>query len=318
MIARTIISDSLRPIAVFLDDPAVNEVMVNGNGAVFVEKSGVIARAQTGAVPLNLSPDMTMMAIRALASTMGREIRSGGENQILDANYDDLRIAAAVPPVSPDGPSMSIRKHSRREMTFDDYIRDGTMTQPQANYLAGVVHEGHHSILISGGTSTGKTTFLNALAKHIPDDARVLTVEDTLELNITVPDLSRFRTDARNGFTYRRLVQHCMRSRPDRVIAGELRGAEAFDVLDAMNTGHGGIMTTIHANDAHMALIRMSSLVAMGLPEGSNWTIETIRDFIGQLVGVVVSVVRINGVRRVNEIVHVKGYENGKFQFEKT
>ena len=300
----------LKPIEDLLRDPTVTEVMVNGGGAhVFVERNGT----------LQAVPDRTLesrnlsVAIKNIARACGDEISE--VQPILDARLEDgSRVAAMFPPCAVEGPALTIRKFTRR-YTLEDLVDIGTLGPDLAARLAAAVG-GQQNILISGGTGTGKTTLLNALAARIPDGDRIVVIEETAEIHLEKLNLVRFearRAQAPLGdeqplpaVTISDLVRATLRHRPDRILVGEVRGGEAFDLLQALNTGHLGSLSTIHANSAEQALARLAHCVLtanVGLPHRST------REAIAFAIHLVVHVARINGVRRVTEVVRVMGYD---------
>jgi len=300
----------LRPIEDLLNDPAVTEVMVNAGGRrVFVERDGV----------LEVIPDRTLesrnltVAIKNIARACGDEISD--VQPILDARLEDgSRVAAMFPPCAVDGPALTIRKFTRR-YSLDDLVDVGTLTPDLAARLVAAIST-EQNILISGGTGTGKTTLLNALAAHIPDRDRVVLIEETAEIHLAKPNLLRF--EARRPqlplgqeaplppVSIADLLRATLRHRPDRIVVGEVRGAEAFDLLQALNTGHLGSLSTIHANSSEQALTRLAHCVLtanVGLPHHS------IREAIGLAIHLVVHIARVGGRRRVTEIISVRGYD---------
>jgi pilus assembly protein CpaF len=309
----------LRPIEDLLRDPTVTEVMVNAGGArVFVERNGALQRV----------PDRTLesrnlaVAIKTIARACGDEISD--VQPILDARLEDgSRVAAMFPPCAVGGPALTIRKFTRR-YSLDDLVGVGALTPAIASELTRAVAR-HQNILISGGTGTGKTTLLNALAAGIGDADRIVVIEETAEIHLDKPNLLRF--EARRAqqslgeeqplpaVTIADLVRATLRHRPDRILVGEVRGAEAFDLLQALNTGHLGSLSTIHANSAEQALTRLSHCVLtanVGLPHRS------IREAIAFAINLVAHVTRTDGVRRVSELAYVSGYdvETDRFRFE--
>jgi pilus assembly protein CpaF len=300
----------LTPIEDLLRDPTITEVMVNAGGQrVFVERDGA----------LEAVPDRTLerrnltVAIKNIARACGDEISE--MQPLLDARLEDgSRVAAMFPPCAIAGPALTIRKFTRR-YSLDDLVDVGALT---SNLAAQLVHavSTQQNILISGGTGTGKTTLLNALAAHIPSVDRVVVIEETAEIHLDKPNLLRFearRAQAPLGqeaplppVTIADLVRATLRHRPDRILVGEVRGAEAFDLLQALNTGHLGSLTTIHANSAEQALTRLAHCVLtanVGLPHRS------IREAIALAIHVVVHIARISGRRCVTEVVAVRGYD---------
>ena len=299
----------IRPLEHLLRDPAITEVMVNAGGrGVFVERAGRL-EAIDG---LMLDERNLKVAIKNIARTCGDDISDA--QPILDARLEDgSRVAAMFPPCSVGGPTLTIRKFTTR-YSLNALIDVGTLTEPVAHLLRDAV-QNRRNILISGGTGTGKTTLLNALANTIPDLDRIVLIEETSEVLIDKPNLVRF--EARRAqvplgdespllaVTIADLVRATLRHRPDRILVGEVRGAEAFDLLQALNTGHLGSLCTIHANSAEQALSRFAHCVLtanVGLPHAST------REAIGLAIHVVVHISRIGGARVVTQVVQVAGY----------
>ena len=307
----------LRPIEDLLRDPAITELMINDGGRrVFVERNG----------GLELLADRTLegrnltVAIKNIARACGDEISEA--QPILDARLEDgSRVAAMFPPCAVAGPALTIRKFGRR-YTLDDLVENGTLSPVLAQRLVAAIRA-EQNVLISGGTGTGKTTLLNALAAHIPDGNRIVVIEETAEIHLDKPNLLRF--EARRAqiplghetplpaVTIADLVRATLRHRPDRIIVGEVRGAEAFDLLQALNTGHLGSLTTIHANSAEQALTRLAHCVLtanVGLPHRS------IREAIALAIHLVVHIARINGARAVTELMSVSGFDGATERFD--
>src|SRR2546422_9107094 len=300
----------LRPIEDLLTDASITEVMVNDGGrSGFVEPAGM-----TELVPdRRLESRNLTVAIKNIARAWGDEISD--VQPLLDARLEDgSRVAAMFPPCSVTGPVLTIRKFTRR-FRLEELVEIGTLSAETAAALAVAVHA-HQNILISGGTGTGKTTLLNALAALIPDADRVVVIEETAEIHLQKPNL--LRLEARRAqpplgseqplppVTITDLLRATLRHRPDRILLGEVRGAEAFDLLQALNTGHLGSLSTIHANSAEQALTRLAHCVLtanVGLPHRS------VREAIALAIDLIVHIARINGVRRVTDVARVAGYD---------
>jgi pilus assembly protein CpaF len=306
----------VKPLEHLLRDSSVTEVMVNAGGRrVFVERNGRLEAV----ADLVLDERNLKVAIKNIARTCGDDISD--VQPILDARLEDgSRVAAMFPPCSVNGPTLTIRKFTKR-FSLEDLTRAGTVTELVAALLRDAVLN-RRNILISGGTGTGKTTLLNALAATIPGDDRIVLIEETSEVTIDKPNLVRFegrRAQVPLGaeaplpaVTIADLVRATLRHRPDRILVGEVRGPEAFDLLQALNTGHMGTLSTIHANSAEQALARFAHCVLtanVGLPHTS------IREAIGLAIHVVVHISREGGTRRVTEVIRVAGYQGATDTF---
>ncbi|MBA3638856.1 MAG: CpaF family protein [Acidobacteria bacterium] len=238
----------LRPIAHLIQDPDIAEVMVNASRRVFIERQGRLEE-----VPgIALDERNLKVAVKNIARALGEDVSE--ERPILDSRLPDgSRVAAVFPPCSVGGTTLTIRKFQTHFFTGEELVRIGTLTQELLVQLRAIIG-GRQNILISGGTSTGKTTLLNALSAYIPDTERVVIIEDTAELQIDKPNLVRFEARRAQAdlpaVSIRDLLKATLRHRPDRVVLGEVRGGEAFDLVQALNTGHGGTLSTIHANSA--------------------------------------------------------------------
>jgi pilus assembly protein CpaF len=308
----------LKPIEDLLSDPAITEVMVNEGGRrVFVERGGIVAPVDRTLEVRNLT-----VAIKNIARACGDEISE--MQPLLDARLEDgSRVAAMFPPCAVSGPVLTIRKFTRR-YSLHDLVDVGMLSPALARTLTDALAQ-QQNILISGGTGTGKTTLLNALASHIPDGDRIVVIEETAEIHLDKPNLVRF--EARRAQTplgqeaplppvmIADLLRATLRHRPDRILVGEVRGPEAFDLLQALNTGHLGSMSTIHANSAEQALVRLAHCVLtanVGLPHRS------IREAIALAIHLIVHVARVDSARRVSEMVAVRGYDvqSDRFEFD--
>ncbi len=307
----------LRPIEDLLSDPCITEVMVNDGGrAVFVERAGGLE-----AVPgRTLESRNLTVAIKNIARACGDEISE--MQPLLDARLEDgSRVAAMLPPCSVTGPVLTIRRFTQR-FSLSELTNAGTLSPAVAERLADAVRN-RKNVLISGGTGTGKTTLLNALAALIPDRDRIVLIEETAEVHLNKPNL--LRLEARRAqvplgqetplppISIAELVRATLRHRPDRVLVGEVRGAEAFDLLQALNTGHLGSLSTIHANSAEQALMRLAHCVLtanVGLPHHS------IREAIALAIHLVVHLTRVESFRRVTGLLAVRGYDTQADRFE--
>ena len=293
----------LRPIAHLIEDPEISEIMVNGSGRVFLEHHGRL-REEGG---IHLTEKNLQVAVRNIARTLGDDVSE--ERPILDARLPDgSRVAAVLPPCSLGGTTLTIRKFQSRFFTADELVRIGALTDSGLRQLQDAIQT-RQNILISGGTSTGKTTLLNALAALLPVSERIVVIEDTAELHLDKPNVVRF--EARRAqrdlpaVTIRDLLKATLRHRPDRVVVGEVRGGEAYDLLQALNTGHAGTLSTIHANSASQALSRLASCV---LQAGVELPYAAIRQQIGDSIHLVLQLDRRHGVRSASELLRVRRY----------
>lgn len=292
----------LAPIAAFLADETVSEVMINGPGEIFVERRGLIEKTQAAF----RDEQALIAAVRNIAQFVGRRIDE--DNPVLDARLPDgSRICAVLPPCSRKGTTMSIRKFSKGNPTFVDLINRASITKDAARFLDVCIFLAKNMI-ISGGTGSGKTTLLNVLGSRIPQAQRVLVIEDSSELKINSEHVVFFETkhgdeNGNGAVTIRDLIRAALRLRPDRIVVGEVRGAEALDLITAMNTGHGGSMGTAHANTPYDALVRLETLAMMG---DSNVPPAAVRRQIASAIHIVVQIKRMSdGSRRVTNITEV-------------
>ena len=297
----------LGPLEPLLADPTVNDILVNSHDNVYVERFGLLERTN-----VRFRDERHLLRIiDKIVSKIGRRI---DESQPwVDARLPDgSRVNAIIRPCAVDGPALSIRKFSRNPLTFERLIEHGSMTQKAGDLLQALV-EARLNVLISGGTGSGKTTMLNAMSSYIDPKQRIVTIEDAAELQLQQDHVVRLETRPPNAegtgsITQRDLVRNALRMRPDRIIVGEVRGTECFDMLQAMNTGHDGSMTTVHANTARDALGRLEQMVTM---MGGDLPIRTIRAQIAAGINVVVQLSRLSdGKRRVMAISEITGMEN--------
>lgn len=295
----------LRPIAHLIQDPDITEIMVNGSHRVFIEREGRL----TEVPDVSVDERNLRVAVQNMARALGDDISE--RQPILDARLaDGSRVAAVVPPCSVGGTTLTIRKFQRRFFTPDELVAAGTLTREVLAQVQRAI-ESRQTILISGGTSTGKTTLLNAFAAtYLPADERVILIEDTAELQIDRPNLVRFEARRAQAeypaVTIRDLLRATLRHRPDRIIVGEVRGGEAFDLLQALNTGHAGSLSTIHANAAEQALARLAACV---LQSGVDLPYSAVRRQIADSVDFVLHLTRWRGVRVVDDLLRVAGYD---------
>ncbi|HVB00888.1 MAG TPA: ATPase, T2SS/T4P/T4SS family [Acidimicrobiales bacterium] len=294
----------LKPIEHLILDDSISEIMVNGPDQVFIEKAGFLQQVKG----VSLGEKSLMVAVKNIARRLGDDISES--KPILDSRLPDgSRVAAVIPPCSLGGVTLTIRKFNTRHFEMQDLTNTGTLDRPLANRLEDYVLA-RNNILISGGTATGKTTLLNVLGKFIPEDERVLLIEDTAEIQMAQPNLVRFEArQAQNGMpavAIRDLLKAALRHRPDRIILGEIRGGEAFDLLQLLNTGHSGTLSTIHANSARQGLPRFTSCV---LQSGVDLPYRAIKTNIADSLNVVIQIERRPGRRFISEVLEINGYD---------
>ncbi len=300
--------DVLQPL---VDDPSVTEIMINGPHHVFIEQAGRLYRK-------NVSFETNEKLENVILNIVSKVNRTVNEaNPIVDARLlDGSRVNVVLPPIALDGPTVTIRKFPEDPMTVQKLIAYGSITPEVAELLERMV-KAKYNIFISGGTGSGKTTFLNAISNFIPRDERVITIEDSAELQIKgVDNLVRLETrnanmEGKGEVTIRDLIRSSLRMRPERIVVGEVRGAEALDMLQAMNTGHDGSLSTGHANSTKDMLSRLETMVV----SGNNIPIEAIRQQIASAIDIIIQLSRLRDKsRRTIEITEMVGYEDGKFQ----
>jgi pilus assembly protein CpaF len=303
-IARDVMG--LGPIEQFLHDPTVNEVMVNGTDNIYIERAGVIERTAVRFI----SEEHLRRVIERIVASVGRRIDEA--SPMVDARLaDGSRVNVIVPPLSLDGSILTIRKFAKDPFTSRDLVEMGTFTDQVASVLAATV-EGGMNILVSGGTGTGKTTMLNVLSSFVPSDERIVTIEDAVELQLHQEHVIRLEArppniEGNGQITIRDLVRNALRMRPDRIIVGEVRGAEALDMLQAMNTGHDGSLSTVHSNSPRDSVARLETMVLMA---GFDLPTRAIREQIASALNLIVHIDRFrDGSRRVSHVTEVVGME---------
>ncbi len=309
------------PLQSLLDDPDVTEIMVNGPKKVYIERKGQLSKTNIAFDDDN----HVMQIIDRIILPLGRRVDA--DSPTVDARLPDgSRVNAVVRPVAIDGPSITIRKFSKDRLKVDDLIKYGSITQNMAEFMRACV-VARFNIVISGGTGSGKTTLLNVLSGFIPENERIITIEDAAELQLQQDHVMRMETktanvDGAGAVTIRDLVKNSLRMRPDRIVVGEVRGGEALDMLQAMNTGHDGSLTTVHANSPRDALGRIETLVLMA---GMDLPLKVVRQQISSAVDLIVQQTRLkDGQRKVTAVTEVAGMEGDIvvltdiFKFEQT
>lgn len=303
----------LGPLEKFLDDEAITEIMVNNQDEIFIEENGRLTKSE-----FRFSSASTVLSvIERIITPIGRRIDES--SPMVDARLKDgSRVNAIIPPLALKGPSLTIRKFSKKRLLPDDLIRFGSINQAMVDFLKICVHN-RKNVIVSGGTGSGKTTLLNVLSNFIPDTERIITVEDAAELKLTQPNLVTLEarpanTEGRGQITIRDLVKNTLRMRPDRIVVGECRGGEALDMLQAMNTGHDGSLTTAHANSPRDVLSRLEVMVLMA---GMELPVSAIREQISSAVNIIVQQTRFPcGSRKITSITEVVGIESGTIQLQ--
>ena len=303
------------PLTELLKDKDITEIMVNSPSEIYIELDGKVIKDESISF---INNDHIVRVVQRLIQKVGKTVDTA--HPMVDARLDDgSRLNVILPPLSLNGPVVTIRKFKQELVGIDDFLRTGTLTPYMARFLAACVHA-KLNILVVGGTGAGKTTLLNVLSSFCDEDDRIITIEDAAELKLKQPHVISLETKANNyegegAVTIRDLVINSLRMRPDRIIVGEVRGKEAFDMLQAMNTGHEGSMTTMHANGPEDALNRLETMVLMN---GVEIPVSAIRDYIEGAIQIVVQVKRLSdGRRRISEINEITGIENGEIKQEK-
>lgn len=305
---KEIIDDILGygPLQQLLDNPEISEIMVNGKDNVFVEKQGMLTKSD---VTFD-SDEQIMRIIDRIILPLGRRVDP--DTPTVDARLPDgSRVNAVVPPVAIDGPSITIRKFGKNRLEMAQLIEKGSLTQNMATFIEACVVS-KLNIIVSGGTGSGKTTLLNAISKYIPGGNRIVTIEDSAELRLQQPHVVRMETkppniDGKHAVTIRDLVRNALRMRPDRIVVGEVRSGECLDMLQAMNTGHDGSLTTLHANTPRDAISRMETMTLMA---GMDLPLKVVREQIASAIDLIIQLSRLkDGSRRVTHITEVSGME---------
>ena len=303
----------LGPIEPLLKDPTINDILINGPECVFVERLGMLEPT-----PVRFKDEPHLLRIvNKIVSAVGRRVDES--HPLCDARLlDGSRVNVAIRPIAVDGPLVSIRKFSKKPFNLNKLIDIGAIRPPMAEVLAAAV-KARVTLLISGGTGSGKTTMLNALSAFISEKERLVTIEDAAELQLQQPHVGRMETrppniEGKGEIRQRELVKNALRMRPDRIILGECRGEEAFDMLQAMNTGHEGSMATIHANAPREAISRLEQMIGMA---GMPMTIASIRGQIASAVRMIVQLQRLSdGKRKVTSIAEITGMEGDILQMQ--
>jgi len=294
------------PIQSLLEDEDISEIMVNGPKKIFVEKKGQLTKT-------NITfddDDHVLRIIDRIVLPLGRHVDA--DSPTVDARLPDgSRVNAVVRPVAIDGPSITIRKFKKDKLKVEDLVNFGSLTKPMADFLQACVRA-RFNIIISGGTGSGKTTLLNVMSGFIPENERIITIEDAAELQLQQDHVMRMETkvanaDGLHAVTIRELVKNSLRMRPDRIVVGEVRGGEALDMLQAMNTGHDGSLTTVHANTPRDAISRIETLVLMA---GMDLPLKVVRQQVSSAVDLIVQQTRLkDGKRKVTAVTEVAGME---------
>ncbi len=301
----------LRPIENLIRDPEVSEIMINAPSRVFIERHGLVEPVRG----VEISEKSLQIAARNIARALDDEISE--EKPILDSRLPDgSRVAAVFPPCSIGGTTLTIRKFHNKRFTAEELIRIGTLTTDLLQTLQQAI-ESEKNILISGGTASGKTTLLNALTAFVPASSRLILIEDTAEIQIDKANLVRLEARRDHpglpAVTIRDLLRAALRHRPDRIILGEVRGGEAFDLLQALNTGHSGTLSTIHANSAEQAVARFTSCV---LQSGVELPYTAVRSSIADSIHLLLHIERRKGRRQVAEVLEIQHYDPGRDRYE--
>lgn len=319
--------EALGPIKSYVEAPDIAEVMINHADNVWIERHGELQK-----LDIRLDPAMIEGAIRALAASVQKSAVRGTDQGIINAGYQGMRIAAVMQPTAIDGNALSIRRHREKNLSLADYVEIGAFCSRVARSTVddkpifnGAVEDDalrtaltelvrqRKNILVAGGTSSGKTTLLNALVAEIPHTERVLSIEDTMELKMSVPNKVRLLSNTETRVTTQQLVALSLRFRPDRILVGEVRSGEAYDLLQALNTGHDGGMASLHANNARSALSRLEGMAMLGIPPGSRWELNDMRKLIAECFQYVLHMRRTGEMRHLSEILEIQGFDQNDY-----
>lgn len=316
------LEENLSPIKEWLNDKSVTEIMINPGGHTFIEASGI--KDYKGVLFDESTIETTLLVI---AKQAFQDAVANTSSSIVNASIGDMRIAGAIKPVSPQGSFLTIRIHKAREdrPTLDDLINKyQALSQSQADTIVDLVINQKKNLIVAGATGSGKTTVTNAILSRIPDTERIVTIEDSRELQINAPDWVPLLSNPTSGIFPRDLVQLAMRLYPGRLILGETRGNETYDLIRAFNSGHDGSISTVHSSNAESALFALEMLFQMNLPAGASMPPEIVRQYIARSINLVVYAGRrdinvdgvIKVVRKVEQICLIKGVKNGSYEIE--
>lgn len=306
-------SSDFGPIGPLLDDPTVSEIMVNGPKLVYAERGGKVTKTD-----IQFDDDDDVLGIiDRIIKPLGRHVDEN--NPMVDARLPDgSRVNAVIAPCAIDGPSITIRKFSHSPLTAEDLIQRGSLSQAMVDFLKACVAS-RLNIVVSGGTGSGKTTLLNVLSSFIPGDERIVTIEDAAELKLRQEHVVRLeakkpKIDGTGEVTIRELVRNSLRMRPERIIVGECRGGEALDMLQAMNTGHDGSMTTLHANSPRDAISRIETMTLMG---GIDFPVKVVREQVARAIELIIQAARLrDGSRKITHVTEIGGMEGDRITLQ--
>lgn len=318
----SLLRTELAPLRVFFSDDHVTEIMVNPDGIAWVEKAGSIFKSD-----VRLSEASRNIILKRIADLSSQDCVAGEVSSVVNAVIEGMRLSGGLMPLSREGSFFTIRKHLPPHLRpgLETLVQWGMMSQSQADRIKKLVIDDKLNCMVVGSTSSGKTTVANAILGQLPEHERVFCIEDTPELHIVVPNRNCLTTNAQRGLSARALVQLAMRQRPDRLILGETRGDESFDLVRAMNSGHDGTVSTIHASSAAMGLEALEMLYQMSLPAGASVPTAVAQKYIASGVKVLIFAARryeakpdggFKAVRRVEEICLVKGVKNEEYILE--